>query len=169
MKKLLFLLISINSFSQDIQTTNDDFSNEKIITCSTYKQNAVIVSSLSNEHNLTFSFIARIQEKGIKTMFLSANIITSGIHCYSEFDGKITLLFEDGEKLTLKQASKTTCNNVVNPKYELLDFELTKLLNNNIKKFRILTSDGYMEGSIKPKKQQLIKDTLVLFSMNTTQ
>jgi hypothetical protein len=86
--------------------------------------------------------------------------------CYSELDGKINFLFEDGTKLTLKQISKVKCNTTAIVKYQMTDIDLTTFLNSHIKKIRIETTDGYLEGSIKANKKQLIKDTFVTFKLN---
>lgn len=168
-KSLIILLLSFSVFSQDLQIKNDEFSNQKIISCTTQKQNAFLSSSLSKELSITLTCTAKISENGRKFTYLSASIITSTIQCYSDHDGKIIFLFEDGEKLTLKQISKVKCDTNSIISYELSDYDLTKLLNNDIKKIRVIASDKYMEGEIKKNKKQLIKDTFVLFSLNINQ
>jgi len=166
MKLLVFLFLPLICLSQDLRISKDDFSNESKIECTTQKQNAILVSSISKEINLTLTCYANISESGNKFLYLSANIVTSSILCYSDLDGKITFLFEDGSKLTLKQISKVKCNTTAIVKYQLTDTDITTLLNSDIKKVRIETTDGYLEGSIKENKKQLIKDTFIKFKLN---
>jgi hypothetical protein len=166
MKKLLLLFLPAFCLSQDLKITKDDFSNQTKIECTTQKQNAIVAGSISKEISLTLTCYANISESGNKFLYLSANIITSSMLCYSELDGKINFLFEDGTKLTLKQISKVKCNTTAIVKYQMTDIDLTTFLNSHIKKIRIETTDGYLEGSIKANKKQLIKDTFVTFKLN---
>lgn len=167
MKKLLFLLLPIIGFSQDLKFSHDDFTNQKKIQCTTQKQDAIIASSISKEVSLTITCYANISESGQKFMYLSANIVTYNITCFSDHDGKFIFLFEDGEQLKLKQISGIKCNTASIVLYELTEEGLVKLLNNDIKKFKIVASETYFEGTIKKNKKQLVKDTFITYSMNT--
>ena len=167
MKKLLFLIIPFIGFSQDLKLSHDDFTNQNKIECTTQKQNAILVSSISKEVSLTITCYANLSDTGKKFMYLSANIATYNITCFSDHNGEFIFLFESGEQLKLKQISGIKCNTASIVLYELSEESLVKLLNNDIKKFKIVASETYFEGTIKKNKKQLVKDTFVTYSMNT--
>jgi len=167
MKKIIFfLLISFLGFSQNFESKIDEFTKEKIISCSTFKQGAMIASSIGKEYYISFTCKGKIPEKGVKYIYLNLEIQTPSITCYSNRGGKIVLLLENDTKITLTQITDVKCGTSETIGYNLNENDIYNLMNYSLKKVRIQATDGYMDVTIKDKKQQLIKDTFTKFSMN---
>lgn len=151
MKKILLLFISFSAFSQNYKEKIDDFTGSKIIECSTYKQDAMIASTIAKEYLAFLKLYAEINKNGNKVIFLSLEIATPRVHCFSK-EGKITFLLSDGSQVSLNQISDLKCdtNNVIN--YFIYDSDLTNLVNNNIEKIRVVSSEGYIDLTIKEKE-----------------
>ena len=163
MKKLLFLLLPILSYCQDIKIVKDDFTSIKKIQVTTQKQNALLPGSIAKGITMTLTCYANISSSGEKFMYLSANMAIGSIQCFSNLDGKIVFLFEDGTTLTLKQISKLKCDTNAIVMYELPETSMVTFLNNDIKKIRVYSTDVYLDGEIKEGKKQLIKDTFIAY------
>lgn len=129
-------------------TKSENWRNSDAITKNIFKGNLFLSVRLTKtEENKIYSFI-------------NLNIQSPTILCFG--DDEIIILFEDGDKVTLKQASKIDCGTNIDIKY-ILTKEATSILKNKAaKEMRVYTRDGYIDYEIKSKATNIIQKTFEL-------
>lgn len=168
MKQLLLLitlLISTASFAQIIsRDEKDDFTDVHIINVSASKtKNLSLDDNISDNKKgdlviLGFAIEKKTKSKTEKAIILS--IISDKSKCY--YGNELLLLFNNGERLSLKQTTKSICDTAAVIGYDIQDDALNISKNNILKKIRVTNSNGHTDYTIDPEKQEIIKETLEL-------
>lgn len=166
MKKLLailVLLISSNSFAQLITFDEvDEFTgNYSILVQNSKSKQTKIEDDISIDSKDYIFMSVDINVSKDKTTTLNRfvlGIISKKSKCYN--DGKLHLLFESGEVITLSQSTKLTCDTSPVIGYTLTDMDFVLAKNNLIKKIRITHTEGANDYAINPKQQANIQETL---------
>lgn len=164
---LPFLFIGIQGFSQHIAMNQiDEFTDQKIIQVNASENKTWAGTDNIAKGLLNYVFLSSkstTTTSGDIVNYVNLDISTGSQICLSEDNGKVIFLFENGEKITLPQDSKTDCSNRVPAVFMLTDEDLTKLSTNLISKFRVYTIDGQLNFEVKPNKKEMILNHFKLF------
>lgn len=169
-KYLLIFLFPLYSFSQQVVVNEiDEFTKDKKIKVTCTKTDRWKVSdNISDDWMGLAVYLGawHFTPKGFHAGGYVAEIGLSGstiVNCFSEYDGKIIWLFEDGDTCELKQISRTDCGTAhISARFTILQDDLNKLITKKVKKLRIYTTDGYSDYTIKEKKIEAIQQTFAL-------
>lgn len=176
MRYLLYTSLLFSFFSSQAQHVAlnkiDEFTDDKVI-----QVNAAEEKTWSTSDNIAKGIFNSIflSTKSVKSKeetlsnYIQLDISTGSMICLSKYDGKVIFLLDNNEKVNLKQVSKIDCGQRVLSKFILNNDDLEKLTNNKIIKFRIYTTEGYMDFETKEKKQELIKNHFILFKKTINQ
>ena len=113
------------------------------------------------------------KENGTEIYYLNF-MVFADLGCMSKYDGKATILFEDGETLELTQISDTDCSGTANATYLIIprniyeegdldtisivqNQSLKKLENKNISKIRINGTKFYKDLELRPGLNDLFQ------------
>lgn len=165
MKKLLTtltLFISSISFAQYISIDEvDRFTDNRVIQINALTGDYWSASDAINKNifkEQVFLSTKMIRDpKGNITSFINLNVQSNYSLCFS--DNIVIFLFENGEKLTLKQFSKTDCGATNNVQFSFTEEDLDTLKNNIISEFRMYATDGYIDFEMKKKAKKIVQET----------
>ncbi|MFM9400812.1 hypothetical protein ACKLNQ_02595 [Myroides odoratimimus] len=168
MKNLLLiitLLITSVSFSQHVFSDEiDKFTDNRVVTINASKDKKWGYSdSFTKKLFRGESFLSTtlIKDKnGNILSYLNIQLATNFLVCFS--DNEIIFLCENGDKVILKQVSKTECSKNQVTKYMLTEDDLNTLKNAKIKEVRYYTTDGYIDYEVKDKMKPVIQGTFEL-------
>ena len=171
MKHLYAILISttlnFTLYSQQLAVSQiDEFTKKEVI-----QVNASKDKKWKNSDNIAQGFYNNVylSLRKIDTLkSIQLDIQRGSMICLNNLDGKVIALFEDSSTLELPQVSKIDCAQRILATYYLPKNHLKKLTENEIKKIRIYTNDGYFDLEIKNDKKKIIKETFQLFQSKST-
>lgn len=171
--KYLFLFFSCAVFSQNVALNKEDeFTKTNIIQVNCAKKPIWTVSDNINKEFGSNIFLSlsnyKYKDESKNYSTLNFDIALGFTFCLSNYEGKTILLFEDQSTLTLIQTSRLDCSTRISAKYYITDADIAVLMNKNLSKIRIYTSDGYIDFEVKEKKIEIIRKTFKLFH-NTIQ
>ena len=168
---LLFLIFVNYNYSQIIiSNETDEFTKSKNITVGAFeKQKLSLKDNVSNDKNVSLyfyiSYTKEIDNKETQALLLSfwfpKNV------CIVQESSKIMIMLSNNEILEYKSLGKTTCDKSITAAYLFEDF--TPYLNNEIKKIRVYTSEGYTDIEIKEDKKEIIRNSFKLLNSNINQ
>ncbi|WP_299434617.1 hypothetical protein [uncultured Maribacter sp.] len=163
-KKILFyfLLFSITYINAQHLAIDkiDEFTENRIIKVNASSGKKWKMSDDVAEGLMKSLFISTKHERTNKEYLTNLNFdITIGSTiCATNTDGKSIILLKDKTKVELKQVSKIDCNQRIVIQYFLSLEDLAILSEKIISKIRIYATDGYIDLTIKEKKENLIKE-----------
>jgi hypothetical protein len=117
------------------------------------------------------------KENGAEIYFLNF-MVFADLGCMSKYDGKATILFEDGETLELTQISDTDCSDTANATYLIVprnvyeegnmesfnivqNQSLKMLENKNVSKIRITGTKFFKNIELRPGINDLFKKMII--------
>ena len=175
---ITFLLIcfSTSLFSQVklFRKTKDDFTGGLTISTSPYKKKFPKKKDrIDKQQLLNFSLAymqPKAQDKGLYYVFVIFNA-NMDVGCFSEYDGKLMFLLSNGTVIECIQKSDTDCSDMPNGTFALFDEDVKTyaemvgytnenielLLNNDIKKIRIYSTNGYYDFEMKDENKDIFK------------
>ncbi|MDM1452209.1 hypothetical protein [Myroides odoratimimus] len=162
---LLTLLLSTTSFAQHIYSDKiDKFTDNRLIHINASKDKTWGVSDSFTKNLLKGGIYlsTHITVTPQKEIFVAVNLNMqmAGMICLG--DNELIALFENGDKVTLKQISKVDCGKTVDVKYDISDDDIDTFRNSKLKDIRIYTRDGYMDFVAKDKMKPILQATFQL-------
>ena len=183
---LFSTILALHGFSQNIflETSNKVDEFNKSISIQVIPKEEVLRGkkvmknflSVEDENN-TIVFINYLKPEDGSEYYRIVFRKTIDLGCVSKYDGKLLVLFENGETLTLQQQSETDCGDTITPAYyfaspetlksdSMVDFQaeqnkiIDKFLSSNILKVRLYGTKHYDEIEFRPQAQDIVKKML---------
>ena len=147
------------------QETRSPFVTVNVAAAAKFNNTDAIVADKPVYLSITSS---RYKAEGVEYSTYTANFRFDNLPdgtCLKTYDGKLTLVFEDGIEAPLSQTSPTDCGehaNIYIGGYSVFQMDVDQLKQSNLKKIILSTEKGPLEFSIKPDKAKTIKSSVVL-------